>query len=132
MSEPTRKDAELLIKLYSTMVAADMWEAFNWAMGLDELSYEEFAERYPLGSDGYNHFMKIGSYYELIGILVKYGTINEDMVLDYYYTLWDKLGPLVKGYQEAMGSPGWFENYEYLGKKKAEWRKSHPPGYKMS
>ena len=34
-------------------------------------------------------------------MLVKYGTINEDLALDFWYTLWDKLGPIVKGYQKA-------------------------------
>jgi hypothetical protein len=45
------------------------------------------------------------------------------MVHDMFALFWDQLGPLVKGMQKALGSPGWFENYEYLAKKKEEWSK---------
>ena len=62
---------------------------------------------------------------DLLRILVKYGTINDDMVLDWLATFWDKLGPLVKGMQKAMGSPAWLENYEYLATRKEEWNKKH-------
>jgi len=131
MSEPTQKDADLLTKLYSIASTPEMFKAFNWAMTLEEKDYEEFEKKYPPGSEGHTGFMRIGSYFELLGVLVKYGTINEDLVFDIWYLLWDKLGPIVKGYQKARGSPRWMENYEYLAKKKTEWVKTHPAGYKM-
>ena len=63
----------------------------------------------------------------MVGVLVKYGMINEDMVLDFHSTVWNKLGPLVKGFQKERESPRFFENYEYLAKRKAEWLIEHPP-----
>ncbi len=56
----------------------------------------------------------------MVGLLIKYDSMNEDMVLDLHWTVWDKLGPLVKGFQKARESPRFFENYEYLAKRKAE------------
>lgn len=55
-----------------------------------------------------------------------HGTINEDMVLDFHSTVWYKLGPLVKGFQNERESPRFFENYEYLDRRKAEWLKEYP------
>lgn len=118
MSKPTQKDAELLIRLFATVSNPEMQKARNWVMGLDEQNYEDFIKQNPIGSDGWNYFISIASYYELVGVLVKYGTINEEMVLDFHYTAWDKLGPLVKGFQKAFGSPSWFKNYEFLAQKK--------------
>jgi hypothetical protein len=129
MTKPNQKDAELLIRLQSARGTPEMFKAFNWAMTLEEKDYEEFEKKYPRGSEGYTNFIRIASQFELIGVLVKYGTINEDLVLDFYYDFWDKLGPIVKGFQKARGSPRWFENYEYLAKKKAEWVKDHPAIY---
>jgi len=125
MSQSTQKDAELLIQLFQLLFSRpEMMDAFNFVMELENTNYEDFAKSHPIGSQGWNHFIYLGSFYELVGVLVKYVTINEDMVFDSLYLAWDKLGPIVKGFQKAMGSPHWLENYEYLAKKKAEWRKN--------
>jgi hypothetical protein len=131
MSEPTQKDAELLIRLWENGNSPERRKAFYWAMELEEQSYEEFIKENPIGTDGWDNFILCAGYFEMVGILVKYGPINEDMVLDLHYLLWDKLGPLVKGFQKERGSPRFLENYEYLAKKKTEWAKTHPAGYKM-
>ena len=123
MAKPTQKDGEMLIQLYTAINTKEMMDTFTWALNLEKTTYDEFIEKNPMGSPGYGNFMRIGSFYETVGILVKYGTINDDMVLDWLATFWDKLGPLVKGMQKALGSPDWFENYEYLAKKKEEWSK---------
>ena len=131
MSEPTQKDAELLIRLWENGNHPERRKAWYWAMELEEQSYEEFIKENPIGSDGWDNFISIAGYFEMVGVLVKYGTINEDMVLDLHSLVWDKLGPLVKGFQKERESPRYFENYEYLAKKKTEWAKTHPAGYKM-
>ena len=131
MSEPTQKDAELMIQLYSIGRSPEMRKAWNWVIELEEQKYEDFIKENPIGSEGWNNFISFAGYFEMLGVLVKYGTINEDMVLDFYSTRWNTLGPLVKGFQKERESPRYFENYEYLAKKKTEWVKTHPAGYKM-
>ena len=131
MSEPNQKDAELLIQLYSIGMSPENLKVWNWVFELEEQKYEDFIKKNPIGSEGWNNFISIAGYYEMVGVLVKYGTINEDMVLDYHSIVWNKLGPLVKGLQKERESPRFFENYEYLAKKKTEWAKTHPAGYKM-
>ena len=131
MSKPTQKDAELMISLATLARGPEMMEAWIYVIELEETNYEDFIKENPVGSDGWKHFLSIGSFFELIGVLVKYGTINEDLVFDLYYTAWDKLGPIVKGFQKDRESPRWFENYEYLAKEKAEWLKEHPPVFQQ-
>ncbi len=123
MPKPTQKDAELMIQLYSQISDMKSFQSFIWAWNLEEMDYHEFAEKYPVGSDGYNHFMQVCTYYELVGTLLKYGTINEDIVLDFHDLIWNKLGKIVKGMQEAFDSPALFENYEWLAQRKSEWVK---------
>ena len=127
MTKPNQKDAELLIRLGMIGLSPEMRMTWNWVLELEEQSYEDFIKENPIGSDGWNHFLSIAGYYEMVGVLVKYSTINEDMVLDNHALMWNKLGPLVKGFQKQRESPRIFENYEYLAKRKAEWLKEHPP-----
>ena len=130
MTKPNQKDAELLIRLGEIGHSLEMRKTWTWVIELEEQKYEDFIKKNPIGSDGWDHFLSIAGYFEMVGILVKYGTINDDMVLDFHALMWNKLGPLVKGFQKARESPRFFENYEYLAKKKAEWLKDHPPLYK--
>lgn len=131
MSKPTQKDAELLISLAKWGQNSEMMESWNYFFELEEEpNYENFIKENPLGSDGWKHFISIAGFFELVGVLVNYGMINEDIILDYYYTAWDKLGPIVKGFQKDRESPRWFEHYEHLAKRKAEWLKEHPPVFK--
>jgi len=131
MSEPNQKDAELMIQLYTINHSPEMRKTWNWVLELEEQEYEDFIKKNPIGSEGWNNFLSIAGFYEMVGFLVKYGTINEDIVLDFSSLVWNKLGPLVEGFQKERKSPRFFENYEYLAKKKAEWVKTHPAGYKM-
>jgi len=130
LTKPNQKDAELLIKLYAIVGPSERVETWNWVLELEKQSYEDFIKENPIGSDGWNHFLSLAGYYEMVGILVKYGTINDDMVLDFHALMWNKLGPVVKGLRKERESPRFFENYEYLAKKQAEWYKDHPPLYK--
>ena len=128
--KPTKEDADLLIKIHS--IVAKFVDSWQWLLGLEKLDYETFINKYPIGSEGFSHFLKVASTYELMGTLVYYDAINEDLVLDMYGFYWDKLGPIIEGFRKATGSSRYFENYELLAKKKdQEWVKKHPPKIKQ-
>jgi len=127
MSKPTQKDAELLMRLYELGHSPDMYRTWEWVMMLKEQTYEDFIKENPMGSEGFFRFHSICGFYEMVGILLKYGAMNEDMVMDFHSTVWNKLGPIVKGLRKEFGSQRLFENYEWLAKRKAEWVKEHPP-----
>ena len=131
MTKPNQKDAELLIRLWEMGHSPEMRKTWNWVMEFEKHSYEDFIKENPIGSDGWNHFLLIAGFYEMVGVLIKYGAMNEDIVLDCHSTVWGKLGPLVKGLQKERGSPRLLENYEYLAKRKSEWVKEHPPMFQQ-
>lgn len=105
-SKPTRADAELFVKLYGiavnseTLVKALRW----WTEEFDEMSYEEFKEKYPRGTDGWINFRTLAMFYEVMGVLVYHGLLSEDLVYDVFSTRWRKAGPIVKGMQRDRNS----------------------------
>jgi len=125
MLKPNEKDAELLIKLYRMMAEIEPINKGLW-MAVEELeieSYEDFIEKYPKGSEGYRNLSRFLSFMELVGVLVKYELINEDIVFDLFPTPWDRIEPIIRGWQKELG-PSWKENYVEMVNKKKEWRKS--------
>ena len=80
-----------------------------------KIEYEEFKEKYPQGSDGYNSLMRIFAFNEMIGLLSKRELVDVELVYDMYAIQWDKFKPIVKGMQEDWGSTALCENYEWLG-----------------
>ena len=120
-SKPTAKDAELLIKLYEIGHSTKMKHMQTWALMLEEKTYSDMIEKYPMGSDGWINFISICGYYELCGTLLKNEAINPQLLLELQGTLWDILGPLVYGFREAMGNDRIYSNYEWYAKHREEW-----------
>ena len=128
MTKPTKQDADLFIKVYNTMVSVDdikngLWFAVE---ELDVDSYEEYKEKYPVGSERHRHLSMFLSFMEFVGVLVKYEVINEDLVFDLFPFAWEKVEPIVRGWQKEFG-PHWKENYVAMVKRKEEWRKRQSP-----
>ena len=124
MSKPTQKDAELLIRLYRIMSEVEAINKGLW-MAVEELnisSYEEYKEKHPKGSEGHRNLSRYLSFMELVGVLVKYDVINEDIVFDLFPTPWDRVEPVIRGWQEEFG-PSWKENYVLLVERQKEWLK---------
>ena len=121
--KPTTKDAELLIKLYEIGHSTEMKKKYTWALMLEEKTYFEMIEKYPMGSDGWINFITIGGYYELCGTLLKNKVINAQLLLELQGTLWEIMGPLIIGFREAMGSDRIFSNYEWYANRREEWVK---------
>ena len=123
--KPTEKDAELLIRLYRMMAEVEPINKGLW-MAVEELeieSYDEFIEQYPKESEGYRNLSRFLSFMELVGVLVKYELINEDIVFDLFPIPWDRIEPIILGWQKEFG-PSWKENYVEMVNKKKDWRKS--------
>lgn len=63
---------------------------------------------------------------EFLGVLVKYEVMNENLIFDLFPFAWEKVEPIVRGWQKELG-PNWKENYVAIAKKKEEWRKRPSP-----
>lgn len=126
--KPTRADAEILLRLVELEQSERIIKALIWARSeLGEISFEEFQREYPEGSDGYNYCMTIISFEETIGVLLHYNLINEDLLFDLFMVehYWGRLQPIIYGMRETYKAPDIAENFEWLAKRAAKWRKEH-------
>lgn len=66
-----------------------MTEALNWLWS-DQfvVDYEEFAKKYPFGSEGRDSVAKICGAFETLGTLYKHGLFNEDLLFDWLVVPW--------------------------------------------
>jgi hypothetical protein len=124
LSKPSQKDAELLIDLYRMMAEIEPINKGLW-IAVEELNmktYDEYKKQYPQSSEGHRNLSRFLSFMELVGTLVKYDVINEDLVFDLFPTPWDRIEPVVRGWQKEFGAT-WKENYVAMVERKREWRK---------
>jgi len=81
--------------------------------------YDDFVKKYgePISKNEVSlSFIMIGSFYEQIGVLLKKGLVDIDVMIDLFpiEIMWEKLKPLVEGMRKQTNVPGYFEWFEYL------------------
>ncbi len=73
---------------------------------------------------------RLGNYYEAMGILVKTGLVEKDLVLDFWsggvLADWERLAP-VAAVMRRQDDAVW-ENFEYLTVLAQDWDAAHPKG----
>jgi hypothetical protein len=73
----------------------------------------------------------LGNFYESIGILVKTGLVDKDLVFEMWADIarqaWERLVPIAAIYRRRVGDALW-ENFEYLTVLAQEWIAAHPKG----
>jgi hypothetical protein len=124
-------DAELMLKVAELYNTGYDFEAKEWFWGeFKEKSFEEFESKYPQGGKGYQFFERFTSRFELEGILIEYGFLNEDLYYDRYGSVepeWEKSRPVVYGLRKEWGEPRYRENFELLAMRGGKWAEKHPP-----
>ena len=94
-----------------------MTEALNWLWS-DQfvVDYEEFAKKYPFGSEGRDSVAKICGAFETLGTLYKHGLFNEDLLFDWLVVpmVWERIKGYALGVRLEAGNPGIYENFEAL------------------
>jgi hypothetical protein len=80
----------------------------------------------------WNHIARVGNFYEGMGILVKSGLADRDLVLDHFsgqvLNNWKLLVPAVAIRRQAAGDNSIWENFEYLAVLSQDWETAHPNG----
>jgi len=130
LAKPTKEDADLLLRFFATMRSDEEYRrAERWFYyELDAKSYEEFKQKYPKGSEGDMNFNLCVGYFEILGILVNNGLLNEGLAFEFIGPMpWKEVMPIVHGIRKEMKEPRVYENLEVLAKKQADWEKKHPP-----
>ncbi len=130
MSKPSKEDATLFVQIVDSIIKhKDIWDSMNWFyFKFNVKSYDDFKEKYPMGSEGFMKFFYYGSAFELIGIMVNKGILNEDLFFELWGEMgWNKYEPIIKGLRKDLNMPRLGENFEVMIKKYPEWEKRNPP-----
>ena len=125
MKKPTTEDAKILLMLFESNDTPQMREAMNWASSLHAVkSYQEFKSKFPEGSEGARHVGVILGSFELAGVLVSHGLLNENLYFDMsgIEFMWPKFEKIVAGMRKEMG-PALFENAVWLAERQKKWKR---------
>ncbi len=77
-------------------------------------------------------FRIVGNFYESLGILVRSGLLDRDLVLNFWgggtiVSMWKRMAPVTAIYRRRQGSAV-YENFEYIAVLAREWNAKHPHG----
>ena len=90
----TANDVNMLLKVAEIYNTSYDFEATEWFWGQykETKNYEEFRDKYPQGSKGAQLFERFTSKFELAGVLIEYGFLDDNLYFDRYgdvQTEWD-------------------------------------------
>ena len=80
------------------------------------------------------YISQVANYFEGLGVLVKSGLAEKNVVLDSSYitvgviTMWNQLSPVIALLRQSIGDPSAYENLEYLIVLAQDWKAAHPNG----
>jgi hypothetical protein len=120
MPAPRKDQASILLKLLEfdlTLREARKWWDSEFASGL---GLDEFESRYPKGSEGYMHYRTIAQFWETVGVLVRHGLLDAEILFNTFLISadWEKAQKIVKDTQAVTKNPMMSENFEWLAIKK--------------
>jgi hypothetical protein len=124
--KPEREDAELLLKLFDMYFSGPVREGRKWLRGLPEgLRLKGLLARHPQGSEGYEHFITIMSFWETVGSLMKRGIISQELAFDTFLDgpPWGKVKKIVNDIRKERKNPLEGENLEWVAARARAWQK---------
>jgi hypothetical protein len=79
------------------------------------------------GSEGYEHFINLASFWETVGSLMQKELVSEDLAFDTFLDAppWDKAARIFKDRRERDKQPLEGVNFEWIGARAAEWVARH-------
>ena len=122
-SNPKKNNnTDTLLKLYQ--IYDNHRNAILWFLEeLEANDYEEYLEKYSGASSERSHFIAVCGFFELSGVLVSYGLIDQNLYFDIFNPtpFWNKAKPIVEGMRTKR--PHIYENFELLNNKRLSWTK---------
>jgi hypothetical protein len=132
------EDVNMLLKIAELYNTNYDFQAAEWFWGKshkDEIptSIDEFESKFPQGSKEFQLFERFTSKFELSGLLIEYGFLDENLYFDRYGALqkeWEKAKPIIYGIRKQWNNPRFRENFEILAIRGKNWIESHSPKIK--
>ena len=127
MGKPTKEQVETYLEFFELIrMDPEMRKATKWFnTEFEEVSYEEFNKKYPVGSDGHWYFMVYYRYMETMGQLVYDEAIPINYVIDAFgSTMFPKAKPYFEGRRKDNDNPLLGENWQYMAQKAGDYFES--------
>ena len=119
-------NANRLLKLYE--IYDNHRDDILWFLeDLDANNYEEYSEKYSGTSSGRSRFIAVCGFFELSGVLVSYGLIDQNLYFDMFNPapFWEKAKSIVEGMRKKR--PHIYEKFELLNNERLNWTKNRRP-----
>ena len=134
-STVTVDDVNVLLKVAELYDTSYDFEAAEWFWGQykQTTSYGEFRDKYPQGSKGAQLFERFTSKFELAGVLIEYGFLDDNLYFDRYGDVqaeWEMTRSVIYGIRREWNYPRFRENFELLADRGKKWSESHAPKIK--
>ncbi|MGD0495497.1 MAG: hypothetical protein ABSB28_05595 [Candidatus Bathyarchaeia archaeon] len=123
-AEIETRQADLLMRIYSTFGSEEFWKALTRTFNLDFKDYDEFVKKYYSTTTGFVDSPEIigmsivNVMFEQIGVLLNRKLIDLGLVDDLFgyiaIPLWEKIKLVVDGYRKQFQSPRSLQQFEYL------------------
>ena len=133
VSAVTTDDINMLLRIAELYNTSYDFEATEWFWGQqykEIINFEEFRNKYPQGSRGAQLFERFTSKFELAGILIEYGFLDENLYFDRYGDIqieWENSKSVIYGIRKEWNYPRFRENFELLAIRGRKWSESHLP-----
>lgn len=116
------RQAQLFMNLYETWSTPGFRKRSNWVnQVLEYEDSEDFHSKYGAVADpdAFADWASVAAYYEGIGVLIRKGLINIDLVYELLRNsisiTWEKMGPeFLDSRARGTGHPTLFSNFEFL------------------
>jgi hypothetical protein len=137
-STVTTDDINMLLRIAELYNTSYDFEATEWFWGQqykEIINFEEFRNKYPQGSKGAQLFERFTSKFELAGILIEYGFLDENLYFDRYGDIqieWENSKSVIYGIRKEWNYPRFRENFELLAIRGRKWSETHLPKIKES
>ena len=125
MPRPTKQDAALLLDILSVYNSSSMIEARKFFSSLPIGSgFDETMEKYPKGSEGRELFGSMMAFWDTLGLLLKKGLLNKDLVFDTFLEdpPWPKVKRFFEEARKKANSPREGENIEVAYNLSVKWK----------
>src|SRR4029077_4605157 len=127
--QPSPQDASTLLSLMQTFFSEPILKARRfWRTELsDSMSLSDFEAHFPRGSEGYEHFINLASFWETVGSLMQKGLVNEDLAFDTFLDAppWKKAARIFQERRERYKQPLEGVNFEWIAGRAAAWIARH-------
>jgi hypothetical protein len=117
------RQAQLFMQIFNQYTSLQLLESSLEIMaGWTWNDYSDFMQKYgPVNNPSeYSKLLKIINYFEGIGILLKRGLIDKDIINDLMgeplKAVWIKFEPIIVGLREANKVSSYWSNFEFLAK----------------